>query len=119
MSSKRTIFSQLIGFLPVYEFDKCVDRYNGNHGVKSFSCFAQFLCMASAQLTPRESFRDLETCYRVAEKKLYHSGLRGRMSRSTLADANESRDWRIYADLLRCRWPVPAIRTLMKIGEQT
>lgn len=98
MASNRTIFSQLIDFLPIYEFDKCVDRYNGNHGVKSFSCFDQFLCMAFAQLTHRESLRDLETCFRVAEKKLYHSGLRGRMSRSTLADANESRDWRIYAD---------------------
>jgi transposase len=98
MASNRTIFSQLIDFLPVYEFDKCVDRYNGNHGVKSFSCFDQFLCMAFAQLTHRESLRDLETCFRVAEKKLYHSGLRGRMSRSTLADANESRDWRIYGD---------------------
>ena len=98
MPSNRTIFSQLIDFLPVYEFDKCVDRYNGDHGVKSFSCFDQFLCMAFAQLTRRESLRDLETCFRVAEKKLYHSGLRGRMSRSTLADANESRDWRIYGD---------------------
>lgn len=85
-------------FLPVYEFDKCVARYDGNRGVKSFSCFDQFLCMAFAQLTHRESLRDLETCFRVAEKKLYHSGLRGRMSRSTLADANENRDWRIYAD---------------------
>lgn len=98
MGGGRTIFAQLMEFLPVYEFNKCVARYDGNHGVKSFSCFDQFLCMAFAQLTHRESLRDLETCFRVAEKKLYHSGLRGRMSRSTLADANENRDWRIYGD---------------------
>lgn len=98
MSGRRTIFAQLMDFLPVYEFEKCVQRYDGDHRVRSFSCFDQFLCMAFAQLTHRESLRDLETCFRVAEKKLYHSGLRGRMSRSTLADANETRDWRIYAD---------------------
>lgn len=98
MSSGRTIFAQLMEFLPIHEFNRCVQRYDGNHSVKSFSCFDQFLCMAFAQLTHRESLRDLETCFRVAEKKLYHSGFRGRMSRSTLADANESRDWRIYAD---------------------
>ena len=98
MGGGRTIFAQLMEFLPIYEFNKCVARYGGNQAVKSFSCLDQFLCMAFAQLTHRESLRDLETCFRVAEKKLYHSGLRGRMSRSTLADANESRDWRIYAD---------------------
>ena len=96
--SGRTIFAQLMEFLPVYEFNKCVQRYDGDHRVRSFSCFDQFLSMAFAQLTHRESLRDLETCFRVAHKKLYHSGIRGQVSRSTLADANESRDWRIYAD---------------------
>ena len=98
MSSARTVFAQLIDFLPVWEFDDCVRRYRGNQGVKAFSCYDQFLCMAFAQLTHRESLRDLETCFEVAQKKLYHSGLRGQMKRATLARANATRDWRIYAD---------------------
>jgi len=85
-------------FVPTYEFCKCVERYGGNYKVKSFSCWDQFLCMAFAQLTYRESLRDIEACMRVAQQKLYHMGIRGRVSRNTLANANQVRDWRIYAD---------------------
>ena len=85
-------------FLPMHAFRRCVERYQGNHKVQSFKCLDQFLCMAFAQLTYRESLRDIETCLRVMQSKLYHMGIRGRIARSTLADANENRDWRIYAD---------------------
>jgi hypothetical protein len=98
MHSGRIIFSQLMSFLPRHEFNKCVRRYQGEHWIRSFSCFDQFLCMAFAQLTYRESLRDIETCLRAMQPKLYHAGIRSRVSRSTLADANEKRDWRIYAD---------------------
>lgn len=98
MNSETTIFSQLMDFLPQYEFKKCVERYTGNYKVKSFSCWDQFLCMAFAQLTYRESLRDIEACLRVAQPKLYHMGIRGKVSRNTLAHANQVRDWRIYAD---------------------
>jgi len=98
MSAGKTIFSQLMDFLPTYEFRKCVDRYNGNYKVKSFSCWDQFLSMAFAQLTFRESLRDIQACLRVAQPKLYHMGFRGKVSRNTLANANQMRDWRIYAD---------------------
>jgi hypothetical protein len=84
--------------IPRRGFDTCVQRYRGQHRVHSFSCYDQFLCMAFAQLTYRESPRDIETCLRAMQAKLYHAGLRGRVSRSTLADANETRDWQIYAD---------------------
>ena len=96
--SNRTIFAQLMDFLPSSEFSSCVRRYRGNHSVKAFTCYDQFLCMAFAQLTHRESLRDLEACFQVAQKKLYHAGLRGQMRRATLARANAKRDWRIYAD---------------------
>jgi hypothetical protein len=85
-------------FLPLYEFRKCVKRYRGNYKVKSFSCLDQFLCMAFAQLTYRESLRDIEACLRSMQNKLYHMGIRGGVSRNNLANANETRDWRIYAD---------------------
>ena len=98
MFSGRLIFSQLLDFLPKHDFDKCVQRYQGNRRIRSFSCFDQFLCMAFAQLTGRESLREIETCLRAMEPKLYHAGIRGKVSRSTLADANEKRDWRIFAD---------------------
>src|SRR3972149_5422345 len=88
----------LIAFLPMAQFRRCVARYRGNHKVQQFSCLDQFLSMAFAQLTYRESLRDIEACLRAMQPKLYHMGLRGRISRSTLADANERRDWRIYAD---------------------
>lgn len=92
------IFSQLMDFLPRYEYHKCVQRYRGNHRVRSFSCHDQFVCMAFAQLTYRESLRDIVTCLDVLKPKLFHMGIRGNVSRSTLADANEHRNWRIYAD---------------------
>ncbi len=98
MNSGKMIFAQLMEFLSHYEFQKCVGRYGGNHKIKTFSCWDQFLCMTFAQLTYRESLRDIEACLRVAEKKLYHMGFRGRVSRNTLANANRVRDWRIYAD---------------------
>lgn len=98
MYSGRTVFSQLMDFIPKHELNKCIQRYQGNYKVRNFSCFDQFLCMSFAQLTYRESLRDIETCLRALGLKLYHAGIRGRVSRSTLADANENRDWRIYAD---------------------
>jgi hypothetical protein len=98
MNSGRTVFAQLIEHLPHKEFHKCVARYRGNHYAKNFSCWDQYLAMAFAQLTYRESLRDIETCLGAVGGKLYHMGFRSRVARSTLADANESRDWRIYAD---------------------
>jgi hypothetical protein len=98
MLNDRYVFSQLIDYLPNYEFDRCVARYHGNRRIRNFSCLDQFLCMAFAQLTYRESLRDIETCLRALHKKPYHAGFRGVIARSTLADANEHRDWRIYAD---------------------
>ena len=98
MNSGRTVFSQILDHLPWYEFQRCVLRYRGDYQQKSFSCWDQFLCMAFAQLTYRESLRDIEACLRSISGKLYHMGFRGKVARSTLADSNESRDWRIYAD---------------------
>jgi hypothetical protein len=98
VNTGRTVFSQLLDFLPAYEFQKCVSRYRGDHKVQNFSCRDQFLSMAFAQLTYRESLRDIETCLQSIGSKLYHMGFRSKVARSTLADANESRDWRIYAD---------------------
>ena len=98
MNSGRTVFSQVLDHLPWYEFQKCVARYRGDYQQKSFSCWDQFLAMSFAQLTYRESLRDIEACLRSMSGKLYHVGFRGRAARTTLADANESRDWRIYAD---------------------
>jgi len=98
MNSGSTIFSQLVGFLSHYEFQKCVSRYDGEHKVKSFSCWDQYLCMAFAQLTYREGLRDIEACLRVAKEKLYHMGIRSKVSRNTLSNANMVRDWRIFAD---------------------
>ena len=98
MNSGKTVFSQVMDFLPLREFHKCVTRYRGHHKVRKFSCLDQFLCMAFAQLTYRESLRDIEACLRAMQSKLYHMGIRTRVSRSTLGDANEKRDWRIYAN---------------------
>lgn len=98
MHTGRFVFSQLMDFLPHHEFNKCVQRYRGNHRVRTFRCHDQFLCMAFAQLTYRESLRDIVTCLHVLKPKLFHAGVRGNVSRTTLADANENRDWRIYAD---------------------
>ncbi len=98
MNQGRTVFSQLIAFLPDREFRRCVARYDGDAGTREFSCWDQYLTMAFAQLTYRESLRDIEACLRAMGPKLYHMGFQGNVARSTLADANESRDWRIFAD---------------------
>jgi hypothetical protein len=98
MNAGKSIFSQLTEFLPTKEFRQCVARYQGDYKLKSFSCWDQFLCMAFAQLTYRESLRDIEACLRSQQVKLYHMGIRGRVSRNTLANANSTRDWRIHAD---------------------
>jgi len=98
MNAGRIVFAQLMDFLPAYQFNKCVHRYGGNRRVRRFHCSDQFRCMAFAQLTYRESLRDIETCLRAMRPKIYHAGIAGKVSRSTLADANETRDWRIYAD---------------------
>ncbi len=98
MYQGKTIFSQVIDFIPRHKFRQCVNRYNGNKGVRTFTCMDQFMCMAFAQLTYRESLRDIESCLRSMHRKLYHVGINGNISRSTLAYANENRDWRIYCD---------------------
>src|SRR5271169_1386863 len=98
MDPGKLVFAQLMDFVPRYDFDTCVRRHGGDSRPRGFSCRDQFLCMAFAQLTFRESLRDIETCLRALEPKLYHAGFRGSICRSTLADANEHRDWRIYAD---------------------
>ena len=102
MNQGKTVFAQVIDFLPKRQFRRCVERYKGNYRVRSFTCFDQFLCMAFAQLTYRESLRDIECCLRAMKDKLYHAGIRGKISRSTMADANEKRDWRIYRDFATC-----------------
>jgi IS4 transposase len=98
MNDGKIIFSQLTAHLPLHNFRRCVARYRGHYKVKSFSCLDQYLCMAFAQLTYRESLRDIEVCLRAQQAKLYHMGLRGGVARNTLANANETRDWRIFAD---------------------
>jgi hypothetical protein len=98
MNEGRAVFSQLISFLPDREFRRCVERYGGDIRLRGFSCWDQYLAMAFAQLTYRESLRDIEACLRSMQGKLYHLGFRGKVARSTLADANESHDWRIFAD---------------------
>jgi Domain of unknown function (DUF4372)/Transposase DDE domain len=98
MNQGRTVFSQLISFLPDRKFRRCVERYQGDIRLRGFSCWDQYLAMAFAQLTYRESLRDIEACLRSMQGKLYHLGFRGKVARATLADANESHDWRIFAD---------------------
>ena len=98
MHSGQTVFKQLLQHLPRYEFNLCVNRYCGEHWAKSFSTYDQFLCLAYAQMSGRESLRDIETCLNSHQEKLYHVGFRGAVSRTTLADANERRDWRIFQD---------------------
>ena len=99
MYDGQIVFSQRMEFVPRRSFDTCVRHYQGERRIRRFSCRDQFLCMAFAQLTYRESLRDIETCLRAMGSKLYHAGFRSRVSRSTLADANEQRDWRIWAGL--------------------
>jgi len=98
MYSGKLVFAQLMEYLPLHTFRRCVQRYPSKYPTKTFSHLDQFLCLAFAQLTYRESLRDIETCLRAHQVKLYHLGIRGRIAKSTLADANESRDWRIYQD---------------------
>jgi len=95
----KLVFAQVMEFVPLSVFRRCVAKYQGNRKVRTFTCLDQFLCMAFAQITYRESLRDIEACLRSQSNKLYHMGIRGTVSRSTLADANEQRDWRIYAEL--------------------
>jgi hypothetical protein len=95
----KIVFSQVMEHLPLHAFHQCVSRYNGDFKVKEFSCLDQYLCMAFAQLTYRESLRDIEACLRAQQGKLYHMGIRASASRNTMANANKVRDWRIYADL--------------------
>jgi len=110
MNSGKMIFSQIMDFLPMNEFRKCVNRYNGNYKVRKFSCLDQFLCMAFAQLTFRESLRDIEVCLRSMSNKTYHMGIRSRISRNTLARANETRNYQIYSDFAQI-----LIRTAQKL----
>lgn len=98
MNHGSTIFTQIMNFLLIYEFTKCVKRYQGDQRFRTFSTLNQFYVMSFAQLTYRESLRDIEAFLNVMRNKLYHRGIRGFIKRSTLADANEQRDWRIYAD---------------------
>jgi hypothetical protein len=106
MYTGRLIFSQLMDFLPMHQFRRCVDKYHGNYRMRSFSCLNQFLSMAFAQLSYRESLRDIESCLRAMHNKLYHLGIKARVSKSTLAYANENRDWRIYADFAQVLIPI-------------
>jgi Domain of unknown function (DUF4372)/Transposase DDE domain len=101
MNQGRTVFAQIMDFVSHNEFYRCVERYGGNRKVRRLSCWGQYLAMAFAQLTYRESLRDIEVCLSAQGRKLYHSGLRSTVKRSTLADANENRDWRIFADFAR------------------
>lgn len=98
MYAGKLVFSQVIEHMPMHTFRRCVQRYAGHHKIHSFTCLDQFLCMAFAQLTYRESLRDIEACLRAQHNKLYHMGIRGGVSRNTLANANKVRDWRIYAE---------------------
>jgi hypothetical protein len=110
MNAAKLVFAQLMQWVPHYRFHRLVKRYKGNYKVSRFACWDQFLCMAFAQLTYRESLRDIEACLRSRPNLLYHLGIRGHVARSTLADANEHRDWRIYADL--AQWLVARARKL-------
>ncbi len=98
MNTQPSVFAQIMAFLPLQEFRKCVRRYQGDYKVRRFTCLDQFFCLAFAQLTYRESLRDIVSCLRTMKSRLYHMGIRGRISRNNLANANEVRDWRIYAD---------------------
>jgi hypothetical protein len=112
MNEGKTVFSQLIGYLPDRDFRRCVARYGGDRYAKKLSCWQQFLAMAFAQLTYRESLRDIEACLGAVGPKLYHMGFGSAVARSTLADANESRDWRIFADFAQV-----LIRTAIQLYE--
>lgn len=110
MTNEKLVFAQLMQWVPHYHFQRLVKRYSGNYKVSSFSCWDQFLCMAFAQLTYRDSLRDIEACLRARPGLLYHMGIRGSVARSTLADANEVRDWHMYAEL--AQWFIARARKL-------
>ena len=110
MTTEKLVFAQLIQWVPHYYFQRLVKLYKGDYKVSSFTCWDQFLCMAFAQLTYRESLRDVEACLRSRPNLLYHLGIRGHVARSTLADANEQRDWRLYAEL--AQWLIARARKL-------
>src|ERR1035437_11083216 len=99
MNKGKTLLAQVLEFVPIYEFDKLVEKYQGNYKAQEFSCWEQYVCMVFAQLTQRESLSDIETCLRRVSNKLYHCGIKSKVAKSTLAYWNESRDWRIYAEL--------------------
>ena len=105
MYTGKLIFSQVMEHLPLHVFHQCVDRYHGDFKVKEFTCLDQYLCMAFAQLTYRESLRDIEACLHAQKNKLYHMGIRASISRNTLANVNKVRDWHIYADLAQSLIP--------------
>ena len=109
MYSGQSVFSQVMHFLPLRAFHRCVARYRGEYKVQDFTCRDQFLCMAFAQLTYLESLRDIEVCLRGNRAKLYHMGIRSRVARNTLAKANENRDWRIYADFAQVLIAPPSL----------
>ncbi len=115
MNTGEIVFSQVMEHLPIPSFRRCVNRYNGNHKIKTFSCLDQYLCLAFAQITFRESLRDIEACLRAQQKKLYHIGIRGNVSRNTLANSNKIRDWRIYADFAQS---LIAIARRLYIGDE-
>ena len=123
MYKGQTVFSQIMSHLPKHSFTKYVNKYKGNYKVRSFSCWEQFLVMSFAQLTYRESLRDIESCLRAMNKKLYHMGITSKISRSTLAKANENRDWRIYHDftmvLIRTAKDLYANENLFKELDET
>ncbi len=98
MCAGQLVFSQAMAHLPMHVLRRCIGRCGGNRYVKTFPCLSQFLCMAFAQLARRENLRDVEVCLRAQHNKLYHMGIRGKISRDTLANANKQRDWRIYAE---------------------
>jgi len=98
MYAGKLVFAQVMGHLPLHTFRRYVARHRGEHKVKRFSCLDQYLCMAFAQLTYRESLRDIEACLRAQSSKLYHLGIRSQVARNTLANANATRDWRIYCE---------------------
>src|SRR3972149_11753198 len=99
MNSGKTVFSQIMEFLPKYQFDSIVNKYKGDYRIRRFSCRDQFLTMCFAQLTYHETLRDIEACLNAQPQKLYHMGIKGRVNRTNLSNANENRDWRIYAEL--------------------
>jgi hypothetical protein len=99
MYQGRIVFSQIMDYLPDRQFKACVNRYQGDHRIRTFTCLDQFYCMSFAQLTGRESLRDIEACLRAVGPKLYHAGMKAKVSRTTLAKANEQRDWQIYRDI--------------------